>query len=183
MHAHQNTASPLRGPPQVPGRAQSVGAAENEQKASQELRWTQSQPPFNNANEMQKPKTFGDIQVWCRKAEARPHPAVKLGLADSTRKEHEAAIRKLSDAQGLANFPIVDGILEYLMRRRKQGRLKWATVLKYAGTIAGALKLLPMYRQGTATVLLQNGSKHVEVSRPRPTRNTQQHQKRQPAIR
>jgi hypothetical protein len=57
--------------------------------------------------------------------------------------------------QELRELPVADAVLEFLMRRRKSRKWKWATTLKNLATAQGALAQLPLHRHRVSPILLR----------------------------
>lgn len=80
-----------------------------------------------------------------------PHPSLPTilayGLAKTTMAEHRRSLAQLAHLPAdLLGAPADVALVEWLSRRRKQRKWRWATATKNAACAQGAFRLLPMYR-------------------------------------
>lgn len=88
-----------------------------------------------------------------------PEPSVPAlaanGLASSTSREHRRMLKRLALLPAdLHQAPLPVALSEWINRRRKAAPWRWATALKNAAVVQGALALLPLYRETMHPVLL-----------------------------
>lgn len=146
-------------------------AATFDDKLLKNFAGSQNQPPCA-ASSISGAKLIQWTKALPFPQEALPQLVIDA-LAKSTRMEHARMLKTLSEMpQALQQLPITIAIPTHLYNLFKSKAWAATTLFKYLCTAQGALRLLPMYKMGTASVTLSSdpnwqmamkGARHLAV--------------------
>ena len=78
------------------------------------------------------------------------HPLADMGISAESRKEHLRVLQLLARAPPeTATWPMAQVCLEVLEKERQRQRWRWTTMENKSGQLAGALRRLPQYTDGS----------------------------------